>query len=350
MPRILPRAPREAARRAGSSTVSRWAQWCGAAAAVALVGAASSTRAEPRPAPATPLVLSWSAPAGCPPARAVEAEVLAILGAAPHPGPELLATVVVVESGDGRYEAMLGTRRGGAAGERHLTGEDCAELAHAAALVLALMLTPGSEPATRAPVPAPAQAPTPGPSTEPPPAPSAPPAPASGWPALARGTVVVGAGALPGTAVGGGLHLGVAHGTGSVELRLEAWLPKTVTSVEQPRMGADLWMLTAAPALCLRGRPGGGVVRLDGCAALETTHLRARGFGMSNPGRAVASWGALVAEAGVALRLSGRVGLRGAAEVSRPLVRPRFAIENVGELHRPACFGVGGGLAVELGF
>ncbi len=276
--------------------------------------------------------------------------MLAILGAAPRPGPELLATVVVVEGGDGRYDATLGTRRGGAAGERHLTGEDCAEIAHAAALVLALMLAPGSEPATRTPAPAPAPAPTSELEPEPPPAPSAPPAPASGWPALARGTVVVGAGALPGTAVGGGLHLGVAHGAGSAELRLEAWLPRTVTSVEQPQMGADLWMLTAAPALCLRGRPGGGVVRLDGCAAFEATHLRARGFGMSDPGRAAASWGTLVAEAGVALRLSGRVALRGAVEVSRPLVRPRFAIENVGELHRPARFGGGGGLAVELGF
>jgi len=259
-----------------------------------------------------------------------------------------MATVIVVQGSAGEYEATLGTRRGDATGERHLMGEDCAEIAHAAALVLALMLAPGSEPATRerATAPAPAPEPTPAPS----PAPSTPPAPGTAWLGLVRGTVLVGFGTLPGTAAGMGLHLGAAHGIGSLELRLEGWLPRTVTSREQPQMGADLWMLTAAPAACLRGRPGDGRLRLDGCAVLEATHLRARGFGMSDPGRAAATWGALEAEAGVAIRLAGRATLRGAVGVSRPLVRPRFAIEHVGELHRPARFGAGGGLAVELGF
>jgi len=293
-------------------------------------------------------VLGWSAPSDCPPAPVVEAEVLAIVGAAPSPGPELLATVVVVRRGDGPYEATLDTLRGGVAGERHLTGEDCAEVAHAAALVLALMLAPGAAPAAppRPPAPEPAAAAPPAPPPLPPP-PSAP-ARAGSW--LARGAVLVGAGMLPGAAAGTGLHLGAARETASLELRLEAWLPATVTSVEQPRMGAELWMLAASPALCLRGRPGGGLVRLEGCAALGATHLRAHGFGMSDPARAAATWGTVRAEAGVALRLTRRVALRGSAEAARPLVRPRFAIENVGVLHRPARLGVGGGLAVELGF
>lgn len=295
-------------------------------------------------------MLGWAAPSDCPPAAVVEAEVLAIVGAAPSPGPELLATVVVVRRGDGQYEATLGTLRDGVAGERHLTGADCVEVAHAAALVLALMLAPGAEPAPARPAPPPAPEPAAAASPAPPPRP--PPAPApdrpSAW--LARGAVLVGAGMLPGTAAGAGLAFGAARDAASLELRLEAWLPTTVTSAAQPQMGAELWMLAASPALCWRGRPGGGPVRLDGCAAVGATHLRARGFGMSDPARAAATWGTLRAEAGVALRLTGRVALRGSAEAARPFVRPRFAIENVGVLHRPAPLGAGGGLAVELGF
>ncbi|HOU94387.1 MAG TPA: hypothetical protein PLU22_25220, partial [Polyangiaceae bacterium] len=94
-----------AARRAGSSTLNKCAPWCGVAATLALIGATSGARAGPDAERRPPLLLGWAAPSDCPPAAVVEAEVLAIVGAAPSPGPELLATVVVVQRGDGQYEA-----------------------------------------------------------------------------------------------------------------------------------------------------------------------------------------------------------------------------------------------------
>lgn len=170
------------------------------------------------------------------------------------------------------------------------------------------------------------------------------------FPWLARGTARVGTGLLPGAAVGGALHLGAARRWWSLELRAEGWPHQTATIPGAANKGAELWMLKVAPAGCLRMWPWSRQLRFDGCAGFGVVQMRARGFGISNPGQTVAQWGLFQGEFGAALALSRRWALRGDLELSWSPTRPRFVIERVGEVHRPSHVSAGGGLAVEVAF
>jgi len=326
-----------------SERLARSAGWrwiAGAIASTSLgVFGGGTAAAQPSAGSDDSLALSWSAPAECPDADAVRENIARILGGPPRPDPPLAADVEVWEDEAGAYAGRLLTRQAASRGERELTGKDCAEVAHAVALVLALMVAPPS------PDPAP-----------PPPAPTTPRPPLATEPQLEhpaqprwtlRTGVQLGVGTLPDSDAGAAVHFGAVTRRISAELRAAAWLPRTAYSDAEPHMGAELWMLAATPTACLRWQVH-RLVRLDSCAGVGITLLRAEGFGMSDPTTVNVPWGTARLEQAAAVSLARRVRLRPGVELSFALGRPVLAIENVGEIHRPDLLSVAGVLAAEL--
>lgn len=105
----------------------RTPRWAASVCALWLVAAASTAHAQ--------LALEWRAPAGCPRADAVRADVDRLLGGEV---PALAASGEIVRTADG-WELRL---RVGAEGERVLVAHECRLLAEATALILALAIDP----------------------------------------------------------------------------------------------------------------------------------------------------------------------------------------------------------------
>ena len=82
-----------------------------------------------------------------------------------------------------------------------------------------------------------------------------------------------------------------------------------------------------------------GSVEVAPCMAVEVGRLHAVGFGVTDPGAGAALWGAWRGGLHVGWPTTGRLGVSGRAEVVVPFVRPRFVLENVGAVHRPAPVG-----------
>jgi len=89
-----------------------------------------------------PIAISWNAPGECPGLDALKAEVRRVAGQVPPPAEPLSAEATVRRGPGTSWQLTLTTRAGARAGERRLAGADCAELMHAAALVMALMINP----------------------------------------------------------------------------------------------------------------------------------------------------------------------------------------------------------------
>jgi len=318
----------------------------GAIASLAVTGSLS-VAAPLRAQSEASLSVAWSAPATCPTAEDLERDVAQILGGPARPEPPLRANVEVRAAVDGTWRARLATTQGGAEGERELSGVDCEEVAHAVALVLALMVAP-VEPATPSHSGvAPASDPVPLPGASPASASSS--APRRRLPLLVRTGATLGMGTLPDLDAGMAAHLGLWGDRWSAEVRIAAWLPQTATIAAEPDEGAKFWMLAATPVACFR-QDVGPPVRLDACAGVGVTWMHARGFGMTDPTSVTARWGTVRVEQAVSLALSEGVALRPGLQLSWPLSRPRFAVRNLAEVHRPEKTAVSGVLAVEFGF
>jgi hypothetical protein len=263
------------------------------------------------------------------------------MGTAPSQTDRLEAVGIVSRSQTGQWRVQLSTRMAGIEGQRSLTGKDCSEVSHAAALVLALMLKPlvprrSAEPSSSRP----AQ-----PSRRVLAAP--PPKRSKAAPWLVRAAFLAGVGTLPGLEGGYGLHLGFALEPIIAELRMALWLPKTAHSNDLPESGGRFWLGELASAACLRA--GQGWFRMDSCAGPGLLQMQARGFGVTDPGQATARWGAVFLEQAAVAALTSRARVRASAQLLWPFSRPVFAIENLGQIHRPAPLAARAGLAFELG-
>ncbi len=112
---------------------------------VALSFAAQTARAQLREtAKSAALELDWRAPAGCPEARAVRAEVLRLARLDSSPPSQLRATAEIRTDGQ-NWQLTLTTELAGISGERTLTASSCRALSDAATLTLALILNPDVE-------------------------------------------------------------------------------------------------------------------------------------------------------------------------------------------------------------
>lgn len=292
------------------------------------------------------LNLDWHAPADCPGPDHVKQLVAELVGGKAEGKLDVVAELS--RDAEGRFHARLSTLMHGVGGERSLQAETCEELARASALVMALMLKPKREQPALEPPPA---APPPQPEPAPPPDEiETPPLPSEEQPArtlfFLRGATTTGVGTLPGIATGAEVH-GVLHrGLGSVELRLGLWFPKTEWSTVRPEAGGRFWLLELSPFLCLT--PKLESVRLDSCAGAGLGRLAATGFGVSDPSTNSALYGSLTLEQAASIALTESLNVRLSAQLLRPLSRPSFAIENVGEIHRADPLGFRGTLAAEI--
>lgn len=292
--------------------------------------------------------LTWSAPDACPRARDVTARMARLLSRSTGPHPELVAEADV--SNDGAAFALeMRIWQADRPAYRRLRATSCRELSDAAALLLALLVDPALQVETEA---APVSRPPRAPRAQQRRAPSEPvprrsePGPVWG----ASGRAVLDWAALPGPAPG----LSAAASTELHRLRLElggVWLPLARHVVRdaagEAEKGGKFSLVAASTRLChaLFVSP-----RLSACAVGELGAIRAWGFGTIEDRRRSVVWAAAGPGLTGALPLATSAALTAGADLLFALNRPRFELDNVGLVHRPAVAGFRLTAGVELHF
>lgn len=307
--------------------VPRPGRWC-LLAALALAPAAASAQD-------LPVALTWRAPPTCP-AREVVLTRVGQLRAA-QASPRLDATATVTRRPDARWRVRIETP----SGVRVLQARDCAQLAEATAVVLALALddlapTPVLA-AARPTLPASVEQVS---DVERPPALRPAPPPPRPAPVALRAALVAGVGfdarALP----GGAWSAGLAAVWTLDALRVEI-SPSVAGSVGDGAF--DGLRLTAMTRACV---VSGGVARLGLCAAFVGGWLRVRARDVDLAADGNAPWAAFGAS--LLARLGGpRVAAVVTLDAFAPVARPRFVVRG-GDAWEVPAFTVALGLGAEL--
>jgi hypothetical protein len=329
-------------------------------------------------AAAVPLDLTWDAPAGCPSAADVVAEVERLAHEPSTEAPTRLAAEAHIEPRDARWHLRLLTRRDGVAGERVLEADSCASLAHAATLVLVLALGEGQAPRPVPAAPAPAPPPRPAMRAAPlaPPTravvePAAPPPepPVVVTPALplaptlvrqavprpARAPVTwdvaaearVGWGPTPAD-VGYDVGLDVARGRSVAMLRLAGW-PSDDGATAAPGVRARYEAGGATLSACVAAVRAARVV-VAGCVGAGAAAVRGASAGAPFDGAATAAWYTVTPALRVRVHLAGAVHVEARVDGTTSLTRPRFVVGNFGEVYTVRRFAPASvvGLSVDL--
>lgn len=290
------------------------------------------------------LVLDWSGPAECPSRSDVEAQVRRTLGASNRPRKKISVEGRASRRRQG-YRVTLHTRVAETDGERILDGDTCTEVADAAALVIALAIDPDA----LAPPPEPALPPLrPSPPATPPARPAPSPSPRE---APAPWFVGAGVGATMGSVPSPATSFVARVGWTDGRVRLVAY---ATTSLETERVIApDVGGSFAATTFGVRGCGGilrAGALALWGCAGIELDRVTGRGFGVDRPGRAVGTWAAPTLAVLPTWNVSRHLAVLLEGAVATPLSRPRFRLDDVGEVFRPGGLTAQVDVAVELRF
>ena len=319
------------------------------------------------PAPANaqssaPLELTWDAPDGCPGQSTVLAKIQKIAGPSKANGAPLRANATITQQPDRLFHLRLSIQSGELSAERNIEGKSCKDLAGAAAVALALLLSsgeplseqdlagddsaidkaavhhdglgdkpPGSETNTKPPEP---------PKATEPPEPPEPSEPTVDE--IERGThgVLV----APLGALGFGPTQRTARGLGlAAGLSVNGWLllaegklwgsqRATITNLGD-EYGVDLHRLTVS----LRGCHGLWKARFElaPCVLMSVQHLSVRGSG---PNLVPQSDSALWLAAGVGLRARLRIvpwfGLVAGVDGELEFSRPQIDLKGVGFVER----------------
>lgn len=282
--------------------------------------------------------LTWSAPPQCPRRDEVEAAVARLLGGGEPRSPALTVEAIVRQAGTG-WSIELRTPDGG---YRALRGATCQAVTRAAEVVFALMIDP------LAPLPSEPDtththtthtadtADTPG----------AGGAPSPEW---SLGVSVMGdTHALPRPSPGIGLGASVALAAGlHLELQVLAFLPRTHPVDAAGTTGATVGLF--AGALGFRRDFTLGAWSLSPVLAWEAGAQTGRSFGVSDPAADAGFWsavraGAMVGWTSERLRFSFRL------EAAVPVLRPRFVIEGLGDVHTAGLVSARAALTAELRF
>lgn len=308
-------------------------------------------------AQSTPWTLSWEAPPLCPDEQTVRAQIASLIGDTDVAEPVHITARIAPTAAHG-WRASLSTETRGAPGTRTLDAASCPELADAVAVILAWMIDPAMRARTAPPAPVSglAVAAAAPPSTPPPtaPAPQAPPEtprvatneqpppPRASQPRAWRVRVALGArgdlGPLPSFAVGPAARVSIVRGRWRVFVH-GSWRPsQRYELTASPSTGGDFDLWTAGAGACLRwpSRPVTPTV----CAGLEAGALSGAGFGVTRPGTDREPWIAASAGAGIELPVASWLAFTARASALVPFVRPRFVIENVGEVFQPSPVGL----------
>jgi hypothetical protein len=122
-------------------------------------------------------------------------------------------------------------------------------------------------------------------------------------------------------------------------------VPRRAESPDVPTAGGKFSLVDAALFGCLRGTPAASPA-VQGCVGPALLWLRGEGYGVTVPSSDEALIAAVAAEAALVVAISRQVSLRPALGALVPLVRPTFAIHDVGTIHRPSAVS----FRVSLGF
>ena len=308
-----------------------------------------------------PLSLDWDAPAECPDAGYVRRQVDALFAGESRPADSrrvhVDARVTVVRDVDRRYHVALRTVRNETVGERGMEGASCRSLADAVALVIALAMNPSRATEARASTAtestsellraSPASEPT---DTSARPAPPVAGATANQAEAVPRsasrvsprwqGAVSAGtaadAGSMPGIAYGLALRAMALVGSAGLEGYATYFPGQVGRLAASPTEGGTFRLVLGGLRACYSPRRGD--LDVAGCAGFELGSLHADGFGVLHPRPADSLW------------VAGALGLRASLEIVAPfrlaldltmgvpLLRDRFALDQIGVVYQPSPF------------
>jgi hypothetical protein len=236
----------------------------------------------------------------------------------------LSAEVSIGVARDGRWSLTMRTEQSGIRGERTIEGSSCRAVTDAAALTLALMLNPETQPPASA---APAAEHTERPPT------MAPRRAARGLALAGAADVGLQVGALPHP--GPEFSLGAMLGVGRSSFwLLGSFAPRQTEFVAGDRTrGGRLWMATATALGCwsvTRSEPTFGP-----CLGAAFNLIEGHGLGVSDARHGAVYWVSPTAGLSVDLPVTSWVAVHAAALGQLPLSRPRTYLEEVGEVSRP---------------
>lgn len=304
--------------------------------------------------------LHWTAPAECPAADAVRAEMDRILGASSARPPAPIPVVAAVSRDpEGTWQVHLETPGDGAPRVREIHGATCAAIAETTALILAMMIDPAAAaaaPPSEAPrVPVePPRLPIEAPRlpVEPPRLPVTPPEPPTPTPTPTsfRLTALTGldTASLPDLAFTLGLHGSFVYGPQRFELGLAFRPSRKGNSTMQTSAGADVDLLTGSAATCTQFSKG--ILEAGPCVGFELGRLHASGFGVSSPGEGSTLWAAIEGGGVLSVRIFSQLSLVLRLGAAVPLLRPSFVLVNVGPVFRPPAVTARGSTGVEVVF
>jgi hypothetical protein len=293
-----------------------------------------------------PIHLDWRAPDGCPTQAEVRKKVGAMLGGvrSPKAARRISARGVIVERTDPsepRYFMELSTETEGARGHRTLASASCSELGSAAAVIVALAFDP--EVLTR-------QAALPErlepsvalrgrvvPRTAP-----------RAW-RIGAGAIIAGdLGALPHADLAFGLSVALLLRRLRVEASAHFWLREEAEGPRQPGKGGRFDFVSGALAGCVRFHPP--VVELEACGNVELGWMRARGYGVSDPGENELFWLAPGLMGRAMAPLGDRLAIGAGLGFVVPVFRPTWTLTGIGPVDRSSAVSARGTVAAEVRF
>jgi hypothetical protein len=273
-----------------------------------------------------------------------------------------LAFDVEMEHAGAGYQAVIrvvDSSAGGETKQRVLTADDCAKLADAVGVAVALALgaDPAEPPHAEAEVSAHAAAAT----TEPPlaatdagAAPAATDPEPGGWRPSLSAWVLGDAGSLPSPSLGAAL--GVELGWRRLQLRALGTLlfeqHTEVVSALSPAPGARLELMTGALLACTLpfGAPASALHGLV-CLGMEVGRLSGVGTDVASPRRGSALWAAPRLDVGALWTVPGSpLGLGVTVSAAAPLNRDEFALSGIGTVHQPPSVVGRLSIGIEIGF
>lgn len=285
-----------------------------------------------------PVDLTWEAPVGCPEGLSLERRLDELLRGSTATEPSLRVEARVEPQIDGfRLRAVLHDDARGLGERRELQAPDCASLAHALTLIVAVHVdalkaeinaVELQRPAFVAPAPLAITTASPPPSTSVPPrprpAPSPRPSPAAS--STLGGSLRIEGGAelglLPGVAGGLGLMGGLTGRAWRVELGAGGWPTRTVSTAT---LGARLDVVAGRARACWAPAVGRWLVPV--CGGGEVGGLRGAGTeGVTQPRVEWAPWAAVTASVGAAWSPLPWLGPYAAVEAQGALSRPQLRV------------------------
>ncbi|MEO8875539.1 MAG: hypothetical protein ABI461_08130 [Polyangiaceae bacterium] len=355
---------------------------CGAVAGALAVSEADA-QPLPNPSSASPIDLTWNAPAGCSDSATILKQVVSLRGNRTGSAEHLVATADVALDPSGVWNLKIVTTfADGTHGEREIQAESCKAAADATASILALALTNRAQemataplviadagapittttPATSATTSTTADAAAPPPvatvATQPDAGAPPPDVKPSEPPEASRAHIplrpYVGAffggtsGDLPSLGLGGGGALGLMYGMARLEGYGEYFAFGRARFASSAG-GANFQVFSAGARTCLSF---GDTFSLGPCAAFELGSMRGQSFDVSKPssGNALVADGFLGALGLFPLDKNRHFALRALLEIGASFQRPQFVLDGVGFVHQPSAITGRGTVGAELRF